>query len=540
MHNGALRPYQKTAIDAVLNAWVAEKKPLVVMPTGTGKTVVFAKVAEASRVQGRSLVLAHREELIHQAVEKIRAWTDLSTAIEMADARADDTLLPADVVVASVQTMVRRLSRYAPASFARLIIDEAHHAPADTYRKIIDHFVAAKILGVTATPDRLDKQALGQVFNDRTFIYELRDAIEDKWLVPIRQRIVMAQKLDFSQVRTTAGDLNEGDLERILIEERALHEVAEPTVRLSEDRPTLVFATTVLHAKSLAEVMRRYAGDTVQWLDGDAPRALRRQTLADFRDRKFRFLVNCLLYTEGFDEPLISCVAVARPTKSRALYAQMIGRGTRLCCPNQCPAYCEHAEAKRNLVVLDFVGNAGKHQLVNAIDVLDGVQDAAVRGRAIRLMEGQAALDILGALDQAAQQLADEERDRIMAEARRREAVRAHVQVRIQDIDPFAILGIRPRAGRWGGEAMTDVQREVLERHKIPLHGLDRGQAEEIAKAIRDRVKQGLCSVRQARLLASKGIDPTGMPFERASAIIDRIQVNAWRVPPELWAEVGR
>jgi len=537
----ALRPYQKTAVDAVLGAWQAGRMaPLLVMPTGTGKALVFAKVAEAVRdLEGRVLVLAHREELVAQAVEKIQTWTSLTVAVEMADQRADG-LLATDVVVASVQSMARRLERYPRDAFAFVIIDEAHHAPADTYRRVLDRFAGAKVLGVTATPDRLDQQALGQVFDHTPFVYELRDAIEDRWLVPIKQRAVTAT-VDLSRVRTTAGDLNEGDLETVLIQESALHELAEPTVRFAGDRPTLVFATTVAHAKALAEVIGRYAGArNVRWLDGTAGRDHRRDTLRAFRAREVQFLVNCLLFTEGFDEPGIGCVSVGRPTKSRALYVQMLGRGTRLWCPRGCHdaglASCGHEGAKRDLVVLDFVGNAGKHQLVNAIDVLDGNQDAAVRARAIVRMGQDPDLDILGALDQAARELAEEEKRRALegARAAARARVRASVQVDYVEIDPFAILGIRPRAGRWGGQPMTDEQRQLLDRHKVPTHGLDRGQAEEIQRRIRDRVVRGLCSVRQAMVLARKGIDPEGLTFAQASALIDRIAAHGWRRPPDL------
>jgi superfamily II DNA or RNA helicase len=536
------RSYQCAALEAILGAYRAgQQSGLVVMPTGTGKTVVFAQAAEAFHSEGRTLVLAHREELVDQAMEKIRTWTTLSTAMEMAEHRADGNLLIPDVIVASVQSLVRRLDRYPPDAFALVVVDEAHHAPAETYGRILEHFAGARFrLGVTATPDRLDGAALGRVFGCAPYVYELRDAIEDRWLVPIKQRAVTAT-VDLSGVRTTAGDLNEGDLEAVLTQESALHELAEPTVRLAGDRPTLVFATTVAHAKALAAMMGRYAGaQSVRWLDGTASRDHRRDTLRAFRARAFQFLVNCVLFTEGFDEPGIGCVAVGRPTKSRALYTQMLGRGTRLWCPHGCHErggqHCGHEDAKRDLVVLDFVGNAGKHQLISAVDVLDGNRDAVVRARAMARMAQDPTLDILGALDDAAHELAEEAKQRQLEAARAAERARfrVHVQAQVIDIDPFSLLGVRPRAGRWGGQPMTEEQREILQRHKVPLHGLDRGQAEEIQRAIRERVRHGLCTLRQAMVLAKRGIDPEGVTFQQASALLDRIAANGWRVPADL------
>jgi superfamily II DNA or RNA helicase len=520
----ALRPYQQQAIAAVLEAWGAGwQAPLLVMSTGLGKTVCFAKLAEAVRPVGRTLVLAHREELIAQACEKIAAWTPLSTAVEMADARADGALLPADVVVASVASLARRLARYPRDTFALVIVDECHHAPASSYRTILEHFAGAKRLGLTATPDRLDGLALGGLFDCAPFTMELRDAIEQGWLVRIRQRAVQVHGLDFSQVRTTAGDLNEGDLERILVEEDALHRIAEPIVRHAEGRPTLVFATTVAHADALAIVLGRYAGaDVVAALSGQTDRATRRATLEAFRAGRLRYLVNVALFSEGFDEPAVACIAMARPTKSRALYTQQIGRGTRL------------HPGKTDLLVLDFVGNAGRHQLISALDVLDGPQDAAVKARAQRLMARDPQLDILGALGRASQELGEEARTAALEAARLREATRQRIVARAEtsltEIDPFTMLGIRPRAGRWGGVAMTEPQRAALLKAGIPAGELDRGQASEVLDALAARREAGRCTLKQARLLARFGVSPD-VSFEEAGKAITAIKAAGWRVP---------
>lgn len=554
-----LRPYQEHAIDAAFSAWKGGyKAPLLVLPTGTGKTVIFSTIADRIRNgtasealqaalstpadqpmtrPGQVLILAHREELIDQAVEKLLAWTPLRVGVEMAERTVGPLERGAlDVVVASVPSMVRRLERYPADTFELVVVDESHHALAATYRKVLEHFASAKKLGVTATPDRLDGQGLKAVFDCAPFCYELRDAIEDRWLVPLTQKAVYVQGLNLGAVRTTAGDLNEGDLARLLSNAGALHGMARPISELAGRRKTLVFATTVEHAHLLAGAIRDYVGqDRVESLDGTAPKVERRAILQAYRRGDFQFLVNCLLYTEGFDEPSVAVVAVGRPTKSRALYAQMIGRGTRLLCPRGCPQFCEHPEAKRDLLVLDFKGNAGKHVLVNAFDVLDGTADPRVKDRAQRKMNATG-MGMLEALTEASDELAREERERAIRLAR---AADARATYATSTVDPFALLGVTPRTGRWGGEPMTPEIREKLARHRIPTHGLDQGAAMDVWAAVQRRSKANLSTLRQSMFLAKKGIDASGLAFAEASAIMDRIQKNNWQVPPDVMAQYG-
>lgn len=504
-----LRPYQHDALASIRDSWRRHRRLLAVLPTGTGKTVLFAKTAEEMRPQGRVFVLAHREELIRQAVDKITAWTTLSTAVEMGAERAEGIFgASADVVVASVQSLSRRsrLARFNAAEFALVIVDEAHHATADTYGRILDHFGNARILGVTATPDRLDGQGLGRIFEHLAFAYELRDAIEDGWLAPIRQHRVEVD-VDLSAVRTVAGDLHEGDLEHALLGDAALHGIAAPIAQHAGARPTLTFAVTVAHARALAEVLAVYADpERIAVLSGDDDRQKRRETLAAFAAGDIQHLVNCALFTEGFDEPSIACVAIARPTKSRALYAQMIGRGTRL------------APGKRGLLVLDFKGNAGRHALVSTFDVLSGARDEEIERRAQARMNADPDITILAALREAEEDIA----------AERRHAARLEVRSRLVEIDPFTILGVTAPPGRWGGAAMTDRQREVLDRAGIPSMQLDRGQASAVIDKLVERTREGRCTLRQAKVLVRFGYDPD-TAFDEASLIIDELAANGWR-----------
>jgi superfamily II DNA or RNA helicase len=344
------------------------------MATGLGKTVVAALVLDQilnATPARRALVVAHREELLRQARDTIESWTCRSTSLEMAQSRDDGQ---GDVVVASVPSLVRRLDRYDPRRYELLVVDEAHHIPAQTYQDILAHFPAAKALGLTATADRLDGVGLGRDFESVAFAYELRDAIKDGWLAPLRVRRVAAE-IDLATCRVTAGDLNEGDLERIMLAEAALHAVAEPTARLTAGRSALIFAVTVAHALALAEVLGRYVGaERVLTVSGQDSRDHRRDAFARFLAGDIPYLVNVMLATEGVDLPRCDAVVVARPTQSRALFAQMIGRGTRL------------FPGKQDLLVLDFVGNSGRHRLVSPVDLLGG-DDEDVKTRATRRLE---------------------------------------------------------------------------------------------------------------------------------------------------------
>lgn len=403
-----LRHYQSAAVDAVRDAARRGRNPLVVMPTGTGKTVVFAELIRSAeaRVGGRTLVLAHRAELLEQAAAKLAA-VGVEASIERADLRASDD---ASCVVASVQSMARkrRLERFPRDHFRRIVIDEAHHAPADTYRRVVDHFQAS-VAGFTATPDRLDKRGLGGVFDEIAYRYDLRQAIADGWLAPIVQQRVVVEKLDLSRIRTTRGDLDESALAAVMRQAANLHGIAVPLLREIGDRRTLVFAVNVAHAEALTAVINRYRPGTARMLAGRDSDADRAATLSAFAAAEFQVLVNCALLTEGFDDPGIACVAMARPTKSRALYAQAIGRGTRL------------HPGKGNVLILDFVGNSGRHNLVTAVDLLTDASDSE---RTVAVAKEIANADPALTVDQAL--------------ARARElGVTALAKYRLEGVDPF-------------------------------------------------------------------------------------------------------
>src|SRR6516162_7710293 len=253
-----LRPYQAAASDAIFKEWQEHDSTLVVMPTGGGKTILFADVIRRVFPR-RALVLAHREELIFQARDKIQRVTGLRSDVEMGEYAAEESLFDAArVVVSTIQTQCSggdgggRMSKFDPQRFGVLIIDEAHHATSPSYRRVIDYYrtnPALKLLGVTATPDRADQEALGQVFKTVAFAYEVLDAIHDGWLVPIEQMMVHVEGLDYSSIRTTAGDLNGADLADVLEAEKNLHQMASASLDIIGNRRALVFTASVKAAE---------------------------------------------------------------------------------------------------------------------------------------------------------------------------------------------------------------------------------------------------------------------------------------------------
>lgn len=539
-----LRSYQAAAVDGIFEAWRTSRSTLLVQPTGTGKTVTFAHVIHRMPM-GRTLVLAHREELIFQAADKIEAVTGAKPDIEMAEMRADHAMFDrARVVVSSIQTQCAgrngdaRMHRFDPQEFSLLVVDEAHHATAPTYRRVLEHYGQnqdLRILGVTATPDRHDEEALGQVFASVAFDYELLDAIHDGWLVPIHQRSVIVDGLDYSSIRTTAGDLNGADLARVMEYEETLHAIASPTLELAAGRKTLVFAASVAHAERLCEIFNRHHSECARFVTGTTPKDERRGMLADYAAGKFQILVNVGVATEGFDEPGIACVVMARPTKSRALYAQMAGRATRpmagLVDAHDTPEARREAiagSAKPACEIIDFVGNSGRHRLITTADILGGNCSDEVVARARKKAEGAA-----GAAVDMAEMLVDAERE--LAEEReraRRAAIRAKARYSCQKVDPFEVFHVEPwRERGWDkGRQPSEKMLALLERNGIDTHSLTFTQAKQLIGEIIRRYDERKCSFKQARLLARYGY-PTDVPFAEASRLIDALAKNGWQRP---------
>ncbi len=535
-----LRPYQLRAVESIEREWQTHRSTLLVLPTGCGKTVTFAHVI--ARRPGRAMVIAHREELIDQAVRTIEAVMGEPCEVEMAKRHADRSgFWRSKVVVASKDSLhEKRLRKFKPGDFGTLVIDEAHHAVAATYRRITDRLCenpSLRVLGVTATPDRLDEQALGQVFETcpDEQVYEVPDAIDDGWLVPITQRIVSVESLDFRTVKTLAGDFNQKQLAELMEFEENLHRVASPIMKLSRWNRTLVFAASIEHADRLTEIFNRHRPNCARFVHGETPKDERKIVLQDYAEGKFQYLVNVGVFTEGFDDPGIGMVAIARPTKSRALYAQMIGRGTRplkgvvdgLETPEERKAAIKRS-GKSRVEILDFEGQAGTHKLVTTADVLGGNYDEDVVAAAAGIVSraGGQPIDASEALRQAAHEKHEAKRKEMELEARRRTRLVADAQFQTRTVDPFDVFALEPhRARGWEkGEPppATEAQVRTLTNWGVPTQGLTKRQASQLIGECIKRREKGLCTFKMAAQLKKRGFDPD-MKFEDAKAVLDSI-----------------
>ena len=560
-----LRDYQNAAVEGVLNAWKTCRSALCVLPTGCGKTVVFAEVIRRmlfSRPGGRAthaMILAHREELVHQAADKVSKVAGVDCEIEMGDYRVIGMMgcLP-PVVVSSVQTHMsgrngqRRMMKFNPKDFSVLVVDEAHHATSPSYRACIDRYLRenpeCRLLGVTATPDRADELALGSVFETVAASYDISDAIRDGWLVPVEQRIVTVGSLDFSSVKTTAGDLNPGELADIMEEERNLHAVAAPVLDILKEKRAIIFATSVRQAERLAEILNRGAGNgdsgsgdgerkRADWLCGATPKDLRHDKLAAFKEGRTQFMVNVGVLTEGFDDAGVEAVVMARPTKSRALYAQMIGRATRPSAKiasklgDEDSGSGNGAEWRRSLIagsdkpkclVLDFVGNAGRHKLITSADILGGKYPDEVIERAKRKARDRN-IDMSVALEEANVEHEEIER-RKRIEAERRKSIRAVAPFCLTRVNPFDAFDLPPMPvlPNEPPRRFTPKQAAFLRNYfKVDPMSLTYAQGKQLLDAYGRRKQANLASIWQVSLLRRKGI-PVPMRFDEARRALAR------------------
>jgi superfamily II DNA or RNA helicase len=550
-----LRDYQIKAVESIEAEWEEKQSTFMVMCTGGGKTTIFCELI-SRRPKGRAMIVAHREELIYQAAERLALMTGSTPQIEMAYMHATGGFFGFGNVVASIQSLIsgngtKRYEKFNPDDFTTLVIDEGHHSCAVSYRLVIDHFKKnpnCKILGVSATPDRADEKSLGMIYESNAVDYDILNGINDGWLVPIKQQFVMAKDLDLSACRTTAGDLNGADLARVMEYEAVLHEVAGPTLEICGERKTLIFTASVAQAERLAEILNRHRPDCAQWVHGGTPKDVRKEMFADYSRGRFQFLVNVGITTEGWDEPLVEVIVQARPTKSRALYAQTIGRSTRPLpgLVDQYPAAEERkaaiaASAKPSALVLDFVGNSGRHKLMTTADVLGGNYDDDI----IELAERNAkrtgvSVDMRECLQDAARQKHEEAERRKREEAARRQAIRANVQYSARDVNPFEVFDLQPaRQREWDkGKPVSEKMRGILEKQGIDPDKLSFSEARQILGQIFHRWDKGLCSFKQAKLLKKNGL-PGDVTREQAKIWIDRIAQNGWRCPPDIRSSVA-
>jgi len=355
----SLRDYQEDALNETRNATrEGLTRVLVVLPTGCGKTIIFSELAKRSK--RKTLILAHRDELIRQAADKVRmVWPD--AVVGVVKGREND-FRNKNVVCASVQTLSRekRLRQVLDEGFGLLVIDEAHHAMAQTYRDIIDGLGFGSndprrvLFGCTATPSRMDDKGLGHVFQRIVYSVSILTMIRAGYLSDIRGYRAQTET-DLSRVGTRGGDYIESQLAQAVNTKERNKLVVKSYLEYAPGRKAIAFCANIQHAEDLAEMFMGN-GIEAKALSGGTKEEERAEALRAFSRGEIRILTNCALFTEGFDEPSIECVLMCRPTKSSALYTQCVGRGTR------------RHPGKTDCVVIDFCDN--RHDICSLPELL--------------------------------------------------------------------------------------------------------------------------------------------------------------------------
>lgn len=514
-----LRPYQQEAHDAILEKWqCGADKLLLVLPTGTGKTIVFASVTEDRVRQGsRVLILAHRGELLEQAADKLRKSTGLGSALEKAESSCLGSWFR--VTVGSVQTLMRdsRLKKFPKDYFSTIIIDEAHHCISDSYQKVLQHFPGAKVLGVTATPDRGDMKDLGTYFEQIAYEYTLPEAIRQGYLSPIKA-LTIPLRIDISQVGISAGDFKAGEIGTAL--DPYLEQIATEMETYCKDKKTVAFLPLVKTSQKFRDILQRHGFRAAEVNGNSEDRA---EILRDFDQGKYNVLCNSMLLTEGWDCPSVDCIIVLRPTKVRSLYSQMVGRGTRL------------SPGKDHLLLLDFLWMTERHDLCHPASLICEDDEIAQKMTENLAKDPGMAMDIEAAGVQASedvQQAREEALAKKLAEQRRKKKGLVdplQYEMSIQDMD---LVHYVPPFGK-DMQPPTDIQKQTLEKLQINPEGVESaGKAAMLIDKITQRQLQGMATPRQVRQLESRGFNDVGKwTFEQARRLIDRIAGNGWRTP---------
>lgn len=513
-----LRPYQNEAKDSIFEEWdKGVNKTLLVLPTGCGKTIVFAKVTEDCVRRGdRVLILAHRGELLDQAADKIKTATGLGCATE----KAEETCLGSwyRITVGSVQTLMRekRLGQFPADYFSTIIIDEAHHCVSDSYQRVLQHFPDAKVLGVTATPDRGDMRNLGEFFESLAYEYTLPKAIKSGYLSPIKA-LTLPLKIDMSGVGIQAGDFKPGDIGTAL--DPYLHSIADEMSKYCKDRKTVVFLPLVKTSQKFRDILCNKGFQAAE-VNGESQD--RAEILADFDAGKYNVLCNSMLLTEGWDCPSVDCIVVLRPTKVRSLYSQMVGRGTRL------------HPGKNHLLLLDFLWMTERHELCHPADLI--CTDAEVSKQMTANLEVACCpMNLEEAEKTAAEDVVAQREEALakqLAEMKRRkkklvDPVQFEMSIQAEDLSGYV-----PAFG-WEMAPPSDKQKATLEKLGIMPDEIDNaGKATKLLDRLDKRRQEGLTTPKQIRFLEGRGFQHVGTwSFDAAKSMIDRIAASGWHTP---------
>lgn len=513
-----LRKYQNEAVAAIHSEWEdGHSKTMLVLPTGAGKTIVAAKIIEdQAKLDEHVLFLAHRDELLTQASDKIKKVSNLDCAVEKAESTSIG--LPNNAVVGSVQTLCRtsRLTKFSEDYFQTIIVDECHHCLADSYRSVLNYFKNAKVLGITATPDRGDKKSLAEIFDSLAYEYTMAQAIHDGYLCPIKAQMIPLQ-LDLKDVAITQGDYNAGQIGSAL--EPYLNQIAKEMLTHCKGRKTMVFLPLIKTSQAFCELLNCY-GLRAAEVNGNSEN--REQILEDFKNGEYDVLCNSMLLTEGYDEPSVDCIVCLRPTKVRSLYQQMIGRGMRI------------SEGKKDLLILDFLWLTERHDLCKPSSLV--CKDAEIAEKVnSKIYSSGGAIDLIDANETAEKDVVREREEalaRELAAARKKKGrlvdpIQYAFSIEAEDLASFEPVYA------WQKGPASEKQLEALEKWGIsPDTVTNAGMASILLDRLSNRKFEGLSTPKQIRYLEGRGFLHVGTwSFEDACMMIDRIAGNNWIIP---------
>ena len=514
-----LRPYQEEARRSVEDAWMSgTKRTLLVLPTGTGKTIVFAKITEDMVRSGKHvLILAHRGELLDQAADKIKKSTGLGCSVEKAEQSCLDSWF--NVTVGSVQSLQRetRLQKFRPDHFDVIIVDEAHHAVSDGYQRVLGYFDDANVLGVTATPDRGDMRNLGEYFESLAYEYTLPKAIKEGYLSPIKA-LTIPLRIDMTGVGVQAGDFKAGEIGSAL--DPYLEQIATEMKTYCRGRKTVVFLPLIKTSQKFTAILKEHGFEAAE-VNGNSED--REEVLKAFDEGRYDVLCNSMLLTEGWDCPSVDCVIVLRPTKVRSLYSQMVGRGTRL------------YPGKKELLLIDFLWMTEKHELCHPAHLI--CKDDTVAKQLTENLEKDAgsAVDLEEAEKTAESDVVLQREEALakqLAEMKRRKKKLVDPLQFEMSIQAEDLAGYVPSFG-WEMAPPSEKQLNTLEKLGIcPDEIGNAGKAAKLLERLDMRRAAGLTTPKQIRFLESRGFQHVGTwGFDTARKLIDRIAGNGWKIP---------
>lgn len=367
------------------------------------------------------------------------------------------------------------------------------------------------------------------------------------WLVPIRQQLVVIEGLDFSGIKTALGDLDTAELAAIMEAEKNLQGLCSSTLQIVGDQQTLVFTASLKHAEAACNIFNRHREGCAEWIHGGTPKEVRRKVIDNMQSGKTQILVNVGVATEGWDCPSVEVIVMGKPTKSRSLYTQMVGRATRPLpgtvdgLDDSTPEARRRAIAhskKKGALVIDFVGNSGRHKLVTTLDILGGKYSDEERGLAREFIEADGQKNTEEALKEAAAELEARRRKKLEEAARLEEARKKRVKAKAtftsREVDPFDVFEIAPpKVGEENSfGVLTAREKEVLAWNKVKFEDMSYAAAIALYRECTRRYKLGIASLNQIKILARYGYDAKDMKKSVASNLLDQLAKNGWKALP--------